>query len=68
MLQTIWRWRCAQGPIGVLHSREMEPIYRTFTAGNNSAPVILKINCFLTIAISLGLQLDIHDLYASDTK
>jgi len=30
--------------------------------------VILKTNCFLIMAISLGLQIDIHDLYAPHNK
>ena len=68
MLHMLWRWRRVQGPAGVIHSYRMESIYETLTAGDNHIPVILRINCFLTVAISLGLQLDINDLYSPGTK
>ena len=68
MLHIFWRWRRVQGPTGVIHSPLMLSIYCTLTAGDNHIPVILRINCFLTFAISLGLQLDIHDLYSPGTR
>ena len=68
MLQMVWRWRRIQGPAGVLLPYGMWSIRSTITAGDNPIPVILRINCFLTVAISLGLQPDIRDLYAPGTK
>jgi hypothetical protein len=63
ILHVIWRWRCVQGPTGVPRPFAMEMICRAFTTGNDLTPVILKTNRFLVMAISLGLQIDIHDLY-----
>ena len=68
MLHIFWRWRRVQGSTGLLHSNRVAFIYHVLTAGDNHTPVILRINCFLTVAISLGLQLDIRDLYSPDTK
>ena len=68
ILQMVWRWRRIQGPAGVLRIDWMMSIYQTLNAGNSHTPVILRINCFLAIAIALGLQLDMRNLYASGTK
>ena len=68
MLHIFWRWRRVQGPTGVIHSPLMVLIYGTLTAGDDHIPVILTINCFLTFAISLGLQLDLHALYSPGTR
>jgi len=37
-------------------------------ADGDEMPNILKTNLCLTLAISLGLQIDIHDLYAPNNK
>ena len=44
---------------------EMEGI---LAADGDQIPDILKTNLFLTLAISLGLQIDIHNLYAPNNK
>jgi hypothetical protein len=43
-------------------------ICRTFTADDNQIPVILRTNYFLIMAISLGAQIDIRDLYPPNNK
>ena len=68
MLYVLWHWRRVQAPAGVLHTFEITFIYHTLTAGDNHIPVTLRVNCFLTAAISLGLQLNIRDLYSPGTK
>jgi hypothetical protein len=67
MLQTVWRWRRVLGPTG-FHVYGMESICRTCAAGGDQMPNILKTNLFLILAISLGLQIDIRDLYAPNNK
>jgi len=64
MLQTIWRWNYAQGPTIALNPFVIGSIRLAFSAGNGQTLALLKTNCFLTMAISLGLQVDIRDLYA----
>ena len=69
LLQTLWRWRCAQEePTPVLNFSVMRPICQQFAMAGDQILSLLKTNCFLTMAISLGLQIDVHDLYAPNTK
>jgi len=68
ILQTVWRWRCLLGPTGFLDLFDMEVIYRAFAAEGDQMPDILKTNLFLISAISMGLQVDIRDLYAPNNK
>jgi len=68
ILQTLWRWRRTQESTRVLYFSAMRPICQRFAMGNDHVPTILNTNCFLMMAISLGLQIDIHDLYAPNTK
>jgi len=68
ILQTIWRWSNAQDPTIALDSFVIVSIGRIFCAGDGRTLSILKTNCFLTIAISLGLRVEIHDLYAPNDK
>ena len=68
ILKTIWRWRCVQGPTKVLHFSVMRPICQRFATDNHQGFAILKANCFLMMAISLGLQIDVCDLYVPNTK
>ena len=68
MLQTVWRWRCAHEPTRVLALPGMVFVCRGFAADDDQVPVILKTNCFLIMAISLGLQIDIRGLYAPNNK
>jgi len=68
ILQTLWRRRRVHEPTGVLYFPTMRPICQRFATGGNQIPPILKTSCFLMMAISLGLQVDIRDLYAPNTK
>jgi len=68
ILQTLWRGRCVRESTKVLDFLAMGPICRTFTVDGDQIPSILKINCFLAMAISLGVKIDIHDLYAPNTE
>jgi len=68
ILQTAWQQRRMKGPTGVLKLSGIEFIFKTSTADNNKIISILKTNNFLTVAIVLGLQIDVHDLYAPNTK
>ena len=68
ILQTLWRWRCIQDPTRVLHFSAMRPICEQVAMENHQSIVILKTNCFLMMAISLGLQIDSCDLYPPNTK
>ena len=68
VLQTLWRQRRVQEPTEILYFSSMKPICQRFAAGSDQTPSILKTNCFLMMAISLGLQVDTRDLYAPNTK
>jgi len=68
ILQTIWRCRRVEGPDRIFDLIAMEPICQRFTADNDKTFTILRTNCFLIMAISLGLQVDIRDLYAPNNK
>jgi len=63
VLQIVWRWRCARGPTGVFNVFWMEETCRPSAADSEKIPNVLKINIFLALAIALGLQVDIRDLY-----
>ena len=64
MLQTIWRWRRVQGPTTILRFQSIESICRASIADGDQSLTILKTNCILMMAISLGLTVDVRDLYA----
>ena len=68
MLQTIWRWRRAQEPTRVLDFCAVGFICENFVVDDDQTPTILKTDCFLMMAISVGLQIDVHDLYAPNNK
>ena len=68
ILQTIWRWRRVQGPTGTLYSWGMASMCRAFAADSDQMPNILKTNLFLILAISLGLRIDLRDVYAPNNK
>ena len=68
ILQTISRWSYAQDPTVALNPFVMESIGRTICAGDGRTRTIIKRNCFLTMAISLGLRVDIQDLYAPNDR
>ena len=66
ILQTTWRWRRTR--LSILNLTDMDSISKAFVTDGDQVPTILKTNCILTMAISLGLKVDIHDLYAPDDK
>lgn len=61
VLQTFWRWRCAQGSTTVLNLNTIRDICQRFTPDDDQ---VLITNCFLAMAIGLGLNITIRDLYA----
>ena len=63
-LQTFWRWRRVLVPNRVLYFYPIATICEALMADGDQTPVILKTDCILIMAISLGLVVDIHDLYA----
>jgi len=68
ILQTIWRWRCVQGSTGVFGIGEVGAVCQALVATGDQMPNVLKTNLFLVLAISLGLQIDIGDLYPPGNK
>ena len=68
LLQTLWRWRCIWDPNSTISLRWVGPICRELVADGDKSPTILKTNCFLIMAISLGSQLDIRDLYPPNDR
>ena len=68
VLQTIWRWRHVQENTRVLDVFAMDSICRLFIVDGDQMLGTLKTNFFLILAISLGLQIDIHDLYVANTR
>ena len=67
VLQTVWRWMRVHGS-AVLRYDTMSLICNSSIADNDRTPAIIKTNWFLTMAICLGLRIDIRDLYAPNTK
>ena len=71
-LQTLQRWRCEprrwRYEPGAPPSFMIEPICNSSAVDEDRTPAIVKSNGFLTMAISLGLRIDIHDLYAPNNK
>ena len=63
ILQMLWRWRRVQDPATVLCFYPMESVCRRLLADNDQSPAVLETNCILIMTISLGLDVDIHDLY-----
>jgi hypothetical protein len=68
MVQTIWRWSHSQDPPIAHNPFAIQSICKTFTAGSGQTLAILKTSCFLTMAISLGLRVDVRDLYVPNNK
>jgi len=64
MLQTIWRWRRENPTPLAFNIQGIELFCRGLMANGDHILPTLKINCFLILAISLGLQVDnLHALY-----
>ena len=68
VLQTIWRMRRVKRLIGVHELLGIELFCKTFTKDSDTLYAILKTNSYLIMAISLGLQINIHDLHAPNNK
>jgi len=68
LLQTVWRWSFTPDPTMVLNPFLIALIGQIVRAGSGQILTIFKTNCFLTMAISLGLRVDIHDLYVPNDK
>ena len=68
MVQTIWRWSRSQDPPIAHNPFAIQSICETFTAGSGQTLAILKTSLFLSMAVSLGLRVDIRDLYVPDNK
>ena len=68
VLQILWRWRCVQEPTMILDFSALEQICNGFTTDNDQILTIFKTNCFLTMAICLGLRINIRDLYATSHR
>jgi len=66
MLQAMWQERRVQGPTGFLDAYWVGMVYRAFAEDGDQMSNILKTNLFLSLAISLGLQVGIRGLYAPD--
>jgi len=66
VLQTLWRWRRVQESTRALGLRAMGPICNSFAVDNGKTLATIKMSCFLTMAICLGLRICAHDLYAPD--
>jgi len=68
ILQTIWGWRRVRGTATVLRLLAMESICKIFTVDGHRNLTILQTNFFLTMAIALGLQIDICNLFAPSDR
>jgi len=68
ILQTFWRWRLVEDLPITLPLLPMNHLCERLMADGDQMLVILKTNCFLIMAISLGLQIDVHDLYIPHNK
>ena len=66
VLQTLWRRRCVQKSITGWWIEETIPLFKKLMADGGLSIGILRTNCLLIAAITLGLQIDFRDLYAPD--
>jgi len=69
ILQTVWRWRWAQGPPAVFNLEAIDLFCRRLMANGDHSHRTLKIDCLLIMAISLGHQVgDIHTLFIPNNE
>ena len=68
VLQTLWRRQHVQKAITDSWFRDTERLFKALMADDGQSVGILRTNCFLITAISLGLQIDFRDLYAPDNR
>ncbi|KAF9643512.1 hypothetical protein BDM02DRAFT_1442062 [Thelephora ganbajun] len=67
LLQTLWRRRRLGDPTTPITLGTMD-IFERFMADGDQTLATLNANCYLIMAISLGLQIDICDLYAPNNN
>jgi len=68
ILLTIWRWR-REDPITVFNVDGIELFCEGLIANGDRLSPTLKANCFLIMAISLGVQIaDLRDLYTPNNE
>jgi len=67
VLQTSWRQRHICGRTGFIDLPRQD-FFESMVADGNQTPNILKTNSFLIMALSLGSQIDIYDLYAPNSR
>ena len=69
VLQTLWRWRAVQKRSArVLGFHAMGEAFQRLATDDDPTLTILKTNCFLTMAICLGLRIHIHNLDAPNNE
>jgi hypothetical protein len=68
MLETFWRWKRVQKSSTFITLGQIALFCEGLMADGGQTLVILKTNCVLIMAISLGLSVDIRDLHAPGTK
>ena len=66
VLQTLWRCQHVQKPTAESWITEIRLLVMKLMAGDGRSVVMLKTNCFLIAAVSLGFRIDFHDLYPPD--
>ena len=66
ILQTLWRYQRVQKHITESWIYDLDSLFQKCMADDGWSVGILRTNCFLIAAISLGLQIDFRDLYAPD--
>ena len=68
ILQAVWVHRRVQDPETVFRLYSIDTVYEQLMADCDETPAILRTNCFLIMAISLGLRIGINDLCAPNNS
>ena len=64
VLQTFWRYQYVGKLVDGLRISRIQWLFMKLMADDGRSVAILRTNCFLIAAISLGLQINFRDLYA----
>ena len=67
LLQTMWRWRQRYDSNTVICLPNATSVFPFLFDTTTSTPTIFKSTVSITLAIGLGLRVDIHDTYIPDT-
>ena len=67
LLQTMWRWRQRYNPNTVICFPNANSVIPFLFDPKALTPIVLKSIVSFTLAIGLGLKVDIHDTYIPDT-